>query len=455
MTKVPLTARGAAQLREELRRLKAQRPRISAAIGAAREHGDLRENAEYHAAKEQQGLAEARIRDIEAKLSNAQIIEVSKLNAGGKVVFGATVRLLDPDAGTERRYQIVGEDEADIKEGRVSISSPVARAVIGRFQGEIVEVDTRADSRTTRSSRWSTSDGAALNVARPRPCGPAPAAVRRAFRSTGAGYSTGSVMRRCGSLQPGRPGRCARRACGPGAERRVAAPRRIGCHGADWTYHGRLSGGSAGQRWGVDRDPPDSGANTSEAIPTWSGRPGRAGGRARCSNSSRFSPGRTCSGRAWRVWISARAREAGASLPPGIVGPTGRVWALDREPMDPIEGVTFIRGDFTDPQGLAALRAALGQTRIDLVMSDMAPNISGHRVVDQPRAMRLAEAALAFAAEVLGEGGGLLVKVFQGEGFEDFVAAARRRFKTARVMKPRASRPESREMYVLARTYGM
>ena len=138
-----------------------------------------------------------------------------------------------------------------------------------------------------------------------------------------------------------------------------------------------------------------------------------------------------------------------------IVGPTGRVWALDREPMDPIEGVTFIRGDFTDPQGLAALRAALGQTRIDLVMSDMAPNISGHRVVDQPRAMRLAEAALAFAAEVLGEGGGLLVKVFQGEGFEDFVAAAGRRFKTARVMKPRASRPESREMYVLARTYGM
>ncbi|MCY3729793.1 MAG: RlmE family RNA methyltransferase [Rhodospirillaceae bacterium] len=138
-----------------------------------------------------------------------------------------------------------------------------------------------------------------------------------------------------------------------------------------------------------------------------------------------------------------------------IVGPAGRVWALDREPMDPIEGVTFVRGDFTDPQGLAALRAALGQTRIDLVMSDMAPNISGHRVVDQPRAMHLAEAALAFASEVLDEGGGLLVKVFQGEGFEEFVAAARRRFETARVMKPRASRPESREMYVLARTYGM
>ena len=142
MTKVPLTARGAEQLREELKRLKAERPQISAAIGAAREHGDLRENAEYHAAKEQQGLAEARIRDIESKLSNAQIIEISKLNAGGKVVFGATVHLADADEGTEMRYQIVGEDEADIKEGRVSVASPVARAMIGKSEGDIVEVST-------------------------------------------------------------------------------------------------------------------------------------------------------------------------------------------------------------------------------------------------------------------------------------------------------------------------
>jgi len=142
MTKVPLTARGAEQLRAELKRLKAERPQISAAIGTAREHGDLRENAEYHAAKEQQGLAEARIRDIEAKLSNAQIIEVSKLNAGGRVVFGATVHLADADEGTEKRYQIVGEDEADIKEGRVSISSPVARAMIGKSEGDVVEVTT-------------------------------------------------------------------------------------------------------------------------------------------------------------------------------------------------------------------------------------------------------------------------------------------------------------------------
>ena len=140
MTKVPLTARGESQLREELKRLKAERPQLSAAIGTAREHGDLRENAEYHAAKEQQGLAEARIRDIEGKLSNAQVIEVSNLNAGGRVVFGATVRLADDEDGKEMRYQIVGEDEADIKAGRVSVTSPVARAMIGKSEGDIVEV---------------------------------------------------------------------------------------------------------------------------------------------------------------------------------------------------------------------------------------------------------------------------------------------------------------------------
>ena len=140
MTKVPFTARGESQLREELKRLKAERPQLSAAIGTAREHGDLRENAEYHAAKEQQGLAEARIRDIEGKLSNAQVIEVSDLNAGGRVVFGATVRLANDEDGKEMRYQIVGEDEADIKAGRVSITSPVARAMIGKSEGDTVEV---------------------------------------------------------------------------------------------------------------------------------------------------------------------------------------------------------------------------------------------------------------------------------------------------------------------------
>ena len=148
MSKIPLTVQGAEQLRQELKRLKRERPQISAAIGTAREHGDLRENAEYHAAKEQQGLAEARIRDIEAKLSNAQIIEVSKLNADGKVLFGATVHLADLDEGTKVLYQIVGEDEAEIKKGRVSISSPVARAMIGKSEGDVVEVSAPGGQRS-------------------------------------------------------------------------------------------------------------------------------------------------------------------------------------------------------------------------------------------------------------------------------------------------------------------
>jgi len=140
VNKIPLTVRGARLLREELKRLKAERPQISAAIGAAREHGDLRENAEYHAAKEQQGLAEARIRDIEAKLSLAQIIDVEKLDAGGKVVFGATVHLVNAEDNTEKRYQIVGEDEADIRQGLISIRSPLARAMIGKWEGDEIEV---------------------------------------------------------------------------------------------------------------------------------------------------------------------------------------------------------------------------------------------------------------------------------------------------------------------------
>jgi transcription elongation factor GreA len=148
LSKVPLTARGAAQLKEELRRLKIEeRPKVTAAIATARAHGDLKENAEYHAAKEQQGLMEARIRDIEGKLSNAQIIDVTELNAGGRVVFGATVELVDVSDGTEVRYQIVGEDEADIKVGLLSISSPIARALIGKQEGDAVEVATPGGRR--------------------------------------------------------------------------------------------------------------------------------------------------------------------------------------------------------------------------------------------------------------------------------------------------------------------
>jgi transcription elongation factor GreA len=148
VSKVPLTARGAAQLKEELRRLKnEERPKVTQAIATARAHGDLKENAEYHAAKEQQGLMEARIRDIEAKLGNAQIIDVTEVNAGGKVVFGATVSLVDANDGSEAKYQIVGEDEADIKNGLLSIGSPIARALIGKREGDEVEVVTPSGKR--------------------------------------------------------------------------------------------------------------------------------------------------------------------------------------------------------------------------------------------------------------------------------------------------------------------
>ena len=142
-----MTPRGYALLEEELRRLRAEeRPRIVREIEVARAHGDISENAEYHAAKEQQGLMEARIRDIEAKLANAQVIDVTAVNAGGKVVFGATVRLVASD-GSEAKYQIVGEDEADIKNGLLSIGSPIARALIGKKEGDEVEVTTPSGKR--------------------------------------------------------------------------------------------------------------------------------------------------------------------------------------------------------------------------------------------------------------------------------------------------------------------
>ncbi len=141
MTKVPITKRGAEKLRDELKRLKSEeRPRIITAIAEARAHGDLKENAEYHAAKEQQGFIEGRIKEIEGKLSHAQIIDVTTLGVGGKVVFGATVQLIDEASGEEISYQIVGEDEADIKTGRVSVGSPIARALIGKDEGDSVTV---------------------------------------------------------------------------------------------------------------------------------------------------------------------------------------------------------------------------------------------------------------------------------------------------------------------------
>ncbi|MEW6353627.1 MAG: transcription elongation factor GreA [Pseudomonadota bacterium] len=141
MSKVPITVRGAEKLRAELQELKSvARPRVIAAIAEARAHGDLKENAEYHAAKEQQSFIEGRIAEIEGKLSNAQIIDISSVNANGKVVFGATVDLINEETGEEFTYQIVGDDEADIKEGRISISSPIARALIGKEKGDVVSV---------------------------------------------------------------------------------------------------------------------------------------------------------------------------------------------------------------------------------------------------------------------------------------------------------------------------
>ena len=141
MNKVPLTKKGAENLRAELHQLKTvDRPRIIQAIAEARAHGDLKENAEYHAAREQQSFAEGRIKDIEGKLSNANIIDVTSLDAGGKVVFGATVDMADEDTGEELTYQIVGVDEADIKQGLISVSSPIARALIGKEEGDVATV---------------------------------------------------------------------------------------------------------------------------------------------------------------------------------------------------------------------------------------------------------------------------------------------------------------------------
>ncbi|MFN2308429.1 MAG: transcription elongation factor GreA [Gammaproteobacteria bacterium] len=148
MNKVPLTVRGAEKLRAELQQLKSvDRPRIIQAIAEARAHGDLKENAEYHAAREQQSFAEGRIKEIEGKLGNAQIIDVTKLDAGGKVVFGATVLLADEDSGDEVTYQIVGEDESDIKAGLISINSPIARALIGKQAGDVAVVQTPGGAR--------------------------------------------------------------------------------------------------------------------------------------------------------------------------------------------------------------------------------------------------------------------------------------------------------------------
>ncbi|MFW9606256.1 MAG: transcription elongation factor GreA [Pseudomonas sp.] len=143
MSKFPMTVQGARALEDELKHLKTVlRPQITQAIAEARELGDLKENAEYHAAREQQGMVEARIRDIEGRLQNAQIIDVTAIAHTGKVIFGTTVEIANVDTDESVTYQIVGDDEADIKAGKVSVSSPIARALVGKEEGDVVAVQT-------------------------------------------------------------------------------------------------------------------------------------------------------------------------------------------------------------------------------------------------------------------------------------------------------------------------
>lgn len=147
--KVPITAKGAEKLRAELKRLKMEdRPRIIAAIAEARAHGDLKENAEYHAAREQQSFAEGRIKEIDGKLSHAHIVDVTSIPHSGKVIFGVTVELIDEDTEETITYQIVGEDEADIKVGKISVNSPIARALITRMEGDVVSVKVPSGTRS-------------------------------------------------------------------------------------------------------------------------------------------------------------------------------------------------------------------------------------------------------------------------------------------------------------------
>lgn len=143
MNQIPMTLRGAEKLREELDFLKGtRRPQIIADIAEAREHGDLKENAEYHAAREQQGFCEGRIQEIEAKLSNAQVIDVTKMPSSGRVIFGATVSVENLDSEEKQTYRIVGDDEADFKQNLISVNSPIARGLIGKEEGEIVVIKT-------------------------------------------------------------------------------------------------------------------------------------------------------------------------------------------------------------------------------------------------------------------------------------------------------------------------
>ena len=149
MSKVPMTKRGHALLQEEVKKLKSvDRPAVIKAIAEARAHGDLKENAEYHAAKEQQGFIEGRIKELEGKLSHKQVIDVTAVDAKGKVIFGSTVELLEEESGEEIEYRIVGEDEADLKSNLISFTSPIARALIGSSEGDVVSFQAPGGEKT-------------------------------------------------------------------------------------------------------------------------------------------------------------------------------------------------------------------------------------------------------------------------------------------------------------------
>ena len=181
----PLTIQGAQRLRAELEELKSvKRPAVINAIAEARAHGDLKENAEYHAAREQQGFIEGRIKQLEAELSHAQVIDVSKLNAGSRIVFGAVVELADTDTDEETRYQIVGDLEADIKKGLIAVSSPVARALIGKHEGDSVTIEAPGGTREYEIVGVSYP-GCARGRRLRHPPASAARAIRRAARAGG------------------------------------------------------------------------------------------------------------------------------------------------------------------------------------------------------------------------------------------------------------------------------
>ena len=205
MKRTPMTLRGAERLRQELKQLKSEaRPNVIKAIAEARSHGDLSENAEYHAAREQQSFIEGRINDIENRLSNAEVIDVTKLTANGRVVFGSTVELEDQDGGSKVVYQLVGDDEADIKHGMLSVSSPIARALIGKSEGDVVDVTVPGGTAQLRSHVGALCVSRAGNRGRPAPRSRAKRLPRTAECSGPAvsGRSPCGWRRRCSSCSP-------------------------------------------------------------------------------------------------------------------------------------------------------------------------------------------------------------------------------------------------------------